>query len=110
MKPLNLRIVVAFSLFLAQSLGVRAHAAKAEAALLDGTRPPFHVYQSFRAPGNHFIPSGWMGDYGDIRFDDKWKVDPQGQNTAIKVNYTAAGAQKNGWAGIYWQNPPNNWG
>ena len=31
---------------------------------------PFYVYHGFHARENHFAPSGWMGDYGDIRFDD----------------------------------------
>jgi hypothetical protein len=72
---------------------------------------PFYIYKQFHARENHFAPSGWMGDYGDIRFDDHWH--PAGKKDAksiIRVVYTAKGQQGNGWAGIYWQNPANNWG
>ncbi len=72
---------------------------------------PFYIYKQFHARENHFAPSGWMGDYGDIRFDDHWQ--PAGKKdakTIIRVVYAAKAQQGNGWAGIYWQNPANNWG
>jgi len=73
---------------------------------------PFYIYREFRSRDNHFAASGWMGDYGDIRFDDRWV--PKGAaphaKTVIRITYTAEGKQNNGWAGMYWQNPPNNWG
>ena len=71
---------------------------------------PFYVYHAFHSPDNHFVPSGWMGDYGDIRLDDHWQ--PKGEanaKTVIRIAYSAESKQQNGWAGIYWQNPPNNW-
>ena len=71
---------------------------------------PFYVYHGFHARENHYAPSGWMGDYGDIRFDDHFKPDPKSDKTVIKLTYSAKLNQKQGWAGIYWQNPPNNWG
>ena len=52
-----------------------------------------------------------MGDYGDIRLDDHWV--PRGNLSAkpvIRIAYTAEGKENNGWAGLYWQHPPNNWG
>jgi hypothetical protein len=70
---------------------------------------PFYVYRTAQAPDNHYVPSGWMGDYGDIRFDDKFK-DGDKAKPVIKITYSAKAAQSNGWAGIYWQNPANNWG
>ncbi len=77
---------------------------------LAGTQFPFYVYHGFRSPDNHFIPSGWMGDYGDLRFDDHFKDLPQSPQTVIKVAYSAKASKNEGWAGIYWQNPANNWG
>src|SRR5580704_9181361 len=71
---------------------------------------PFYVYHGFHARENHFAPSGWMGDYGDIRFDDHFKPDPKADKAVIKITYTAKLSRKEGWAGIYWQNPSNNWG
>jgi hypothetical protein len=70
----------------------------------------FAVYTDSRSPDNHFIPSGWMGDYGDTSMDDKYMGEPHGGSTCIKFVYTAKKSQGQGWAGIYWQNPANNWG
>jgi len=72
---------------------------------------PFYIYKEFHSRDNHFAPSGWMGDYGDIRLDDHYR--PAGSKevkTVIRVGYLAAAKQNNGWAGVYWQNPANNWG
>lgn len=70
----------------------------------------FYVYQDKGSHVNHFAPSGWMGDYGDIKLNDASTDNPADGRTAIKVDYTAKGAQGANWAGIFWQNPPNNWG
>lgn len=70
----------------------------------------FSVYTDSKSPDNHYIPSGWMGDYGDLTMDDKYMGDPRSGSTSIKFVYTAKKAQNNSWAGIYWQNPANNWG
>jgi hypothetical protein len=75
-----------------------------------GPFKPFPVYTDAKSPDNHYIPSGWMGDYGDIKFDDKAMDQPHGGSTSIKVVYTNNATQGARWAGIYWQNPPNNWG
>jgi len=80
------------------------------AALLNGTPLPFYVYHGFRSPDNHYAPSGWMGDYGDLRFDDHYKFNPKDTKMVIKLTYSGKAAQGAGWAGIYWQNPANNWG
>ena len=34
----------------------------------------------------------------------------QSRRTCIRVTYSAARKQGAGWAGIYWQDPANNWG
>lgn len=70
----------------------------------------FDVYTDRWSPGNHYIPSGWMGDYGDIKFNDGWIENPHSGKHCIKIAYTAEVSQGAGWAGIYWQNPANNWG
>src|SRR5271154_3660186 len=76
-----------------------------------GRPMPFYIYKEFHSRDNHYAPSGWMGDYGDIRLDDHWR--PEGNKdakTVIRITYSAQARQSNGWTGIYWQNPPNNWG
>jgi len=71
---------------------------------------PFYVYSDSSSPKNHFIPSGWMGDFGDIKIDNMSKEDPYLGNTCVKIMYSGKGTQGARWAGMYWQNPANNWG
>jgi hypothetical protein len=71
---------------------------------------PFYVYADRGSINNHFIPSGWMGDYGDIKFDGSWKNDPYLGDTCVMIIYSGKATQGARWAGIYWQNPANNWG
>jgi len=69
-----------------------------------------NVYSDKMAKDNHYTPSGWMGDYGDIKVDPNCKEKPHSGATCIKVSYSAEQKQGAGWAGVYWQNPANNWG
>ncbi len=69
----------------------------------------FYVYSDKGASTNHYIPSGWMGDYGDLKIDDGNREDPKTGKTAIRWTYDALSHQGAGWAGAYWQHPPNNW-
>ena len=71
---------------------------------------PFVVYADKNSAGNHYIPSGWMGDYGDIKINDQSMTNPYSGTTCIEFVYSAKKAQGQGWAGVYWQNPANNWG
>jgi hypothetical protein len=71
---------------------------------------PFYVFSDRSSAKNHFIPSGWMGDHGDIKFDGASKDDPYLGDSCIKIIYSARGSQGARWAGICWQNPANNWG
>jgi hypothetical protein len=72
---------------------------------------PFYIYSGKGTAYNNFIPSGWLGDYGDIEYDGKWKENVQaGSKTCIKITYCSCAYQGARWAGIYWQYPVNNWG
>jgi len=71
---------------------------------------PFNVYIDKNARGNHFAASGWMGDYSDVAFSDAWKENPHSGMSCIKITYRSNVSQGARWAGMYWQNPPNNWG
>ena len=71
---------------------------------------PFYIYADRSSTANHFIPSGWMGDYGDIKYDGASKEDPYLGDSCIKIIYNGKAAQGARWAGIFWQNPANNWG
>ncbi|MCX5711523.1 MAG: hypothetical protein NTY47_00405, partial [Candidatus Omnitrophica bacterium] len=70
----------------------------------------FVVYTDNNAHDNHYILSGWMGDYGDIKLNDQVTDNPQSGTTSVEISYSAKKAQSQGWAGVYWQNPANNWG
>ena len=68
------------------------------------------VYTDGKSPDNHFVPSGWMGDFGDIKMNDRYMEKPHSGSTSVQIVYTNKATQGARWAGIYWQNPPNNWG
>ena len=68
------------------------------------------IYTDAKSPDNHYTPSGWMGDFGDIKFNDTYMEKPHGGSTSVQIIYTNKATQGARWAGIYWQNPPNNWG
>lgn len=54
-----------------------------------------------------FVPSGWMGDFQGIELDATYTGDFRSAPASIRVSWRS-GPQ--GWAGIYWQYPENNWG
>ena len=70
----------------------------------------FAVYIDWGAPGNHYVPSGAMGDYDAIMTKEDWATLPHSGTTCIQITYTGATPQNQGWAGVYWQDPVNNWG
>jgi hypothetical protein len=69
----------------------------------------FVVYDEW-SQGDKFIPSGWMGDISDIKFNDCYFENPHKGDTAIRLDYLARSTEGNNWGGIYWQYPENNWG
>lgn len=76
----------------------------------------FDIYTDFDSLSNHFIPSGWMGDIGDLSVDPASTDQPYSGTTSIRIVYTMQGNQSSctpapcKWAGIYWQSPEGNWG
>jgi hypothetical protein len=68
---------------------------------------PFYVYSD---QGDHFIPSGYMGDTSDITIVGMYKQTPAKGAACMKVKYSGKSGQGNKWAGVYWQDPANNWG
>jgi hypothetical protein len=77
---------------------------------MDKYHDAFYVYDDGDSGGNHFIPSGWIGDVEDIKFNSFCSENPQSGSYCIKINYSAKGSRKNYWAGVYWLYPENNWG
>lgn len=70
----------------------------------------FPIYTDGRSPDNHYIPSGYMGDYSDVKIDGSSFESPHSGTTCIKIVYTNAASQGARWAGVQWQSPANNWG
>jgi exo-beta-1,3-glucanase (GH17 family) len=78
----------------------------------------FYIYLDADSPLNHFKPTGYMGDCGDIHIDETFEAQPASGTTCIRIVYDAEGKGPNEcsypapckWAGVYWQYPPNNWG
>lgn len=71
------------------------------------TSEAFYIYKNYRAVENNFIPSGWMGDISAISFNDNWTSNCYSGSSCINISFEARG---NNWAGVYWQDPENNWG
>lgn len=79
---------------------------------------PFFIYRDANSPDNHYQPTGYMGDVGDIKVNEAFAENPHSGNTSIRVEYEAKGKGPNEcmynppckWAGVYWQEPPGNWG
>ncbi|MCH2182682.1 MAG: hypothetical protein MK108_11815 [Mariniblastus sp.] len=66
---------------------------------------PYVVYDEGDQPGA-YVPSGWMGDTSAIRLDPQATVQPKMGETCLQCEFN----QVNGWGGVVWQNPENDWG
>ncbi len=71
---------------------------------------PLAVYVENASKDNRFAPSGWMGDYGDIKLNTACAETPKNGKTCVKITYNPMMSQGAGWVGIFWQQPANNWG
>jgi len=91
-------------------IAVLGHAETPATAPAPNAAKYFYVYAPKGSPEvGHYTPSGWMGDVGDLRYEET--ADPaQKTIKCAKVSYSAKRTKGAGWAGIYWQNPNNNWG
>lgn len=78
-----------------------------EYEVMDKCNDSFYVYANQDEGCNHYFPSGWMGDISSISFDSSWTSNCHTGTNCIKTVFTAKGSN---WAGIYWQEPENNWG
>jgi len=68
-------------------------------------RMPVAVYED-GFDGMPWAPSGWMGGVEHLRLaGDQTDVVHEG-DAAVRIRYEG----RFGWAGIAWQDPPNNWG
>ncbi|MCK5707773.1 MAG: hypothetical protein KAI43_08975 [Candidatus Aureabacteria bacterium] len=71
----------------------------------------FYVYKDRKSELNHFYPTGWMGDTKTLKIKDDVIIEAKTMNTCIRIAYEPKKSINNSdWAGVYWQNPQNNWG
>ncbi|MFH1282768.1 MAG: hypothetical protein ABII27_03795 [bacterium] len=73
-------------------------------------RDRFNIYTDNDAESNNFVPSGFMGDLRDVKIIENHLINPHSGKTCIEVTYFPYSSQGEGWAGVYWQHPANNWG
>jgi exo-beta-1,3-glucanase (GH17 family) len=83
---------------------------EASASLPQAGMPPFYVYTNFADESNHYAPDGWMGDIERIEMSTCFSVAEKWRETAIEAAYTPDTADENGWAGVFWLYPKDNWG
>lgn len=76
--------------------------------VMDRYHQSFDVYTDSDAGGNHYVPSGFMGN-DEIDLTERWNgfAFAKTGTSCIRVDYPGS---QDGWAGIYWQHPANNWG
>jgi hypothetical protein len=67
---------------------------------------PLIVYDEADREKPAYVPAGWMGNTKALKLNDKWAEKPHGGKTCIRIDYEA----KDGWGGIVWQSPANDWG
>lgn len=105
-------VLMAVSLSTAVSAAPKAAKKGAEDAASDVKKgfQPFIVFNDQGSRDNHFAPSGWMGDYGDIKVNPGSIENPRAGKSCVKVTYSARMTQNAGWTGMYFQHPANNWG
>ena len=77
-------------------------------ALSSAVFQPFAVYSGRSARAGHYVPSGYMGDLGTLMMSGAYVATHDGAGTPLRVVYHPTGPK--GWAGVYWQQPANNWG
>src|SRR5205823_9481233 len=76
----------------------------------------FYVYLDAGSPKNHYKPSGYMGDLKNIHIIEAYEQNPHSGKTCIRIQcdkfsrFPNALTGAKGWAGVFWQEPPNNWG
>lgn len=68
-------------------------------------RMPVVVYED-GFDGMPWAPSGWMGGVEHLSLDGRQSEVVHEGAAALRIRYTG----RFGWAGIAWQDPPNNWG
>lgn len=71
---------------------------------------PFYVYKDHEYEGNRYSPTGTMGDGDGITIDTNHQENCHEGTSCVRVQYKASDPLAERWAGVFWQNPEDNWG
>jgi len=66
---------------------------------------PLIIYGDAGQGGMPYAASGWMGNTAAISVEDS-AIQPASGRTCLRCAYAAS----DGWGGVVWQDPPNDWG
>jgi hypothetical protein len=66
---------------------------------------PYVIYQE-GPDESPYAASGYMGDTGAIKMDFRSTDKPRAGKHCLRVDF----AKADGWGGVAWQSPPNDWG
>ncbi len=66
---------------------------------------PLVVFAELDSPTT-YAPTGWMGNTKAIRLDPKWTGNPHEGAVCLRCEFSAT----EGWGGVVWQSPANDWG
>ncbi len=66
---------------------------------------PAYVYRE-AGDRESWFASGYMGDTGAIVMNGGCTEQPRSGKTCMKVTFS----KNDGWGGVFWQDPPNDWG
>lgn len=72
---------------------------------------PLNVFGEESGAASTYVPSGYMGDSGALKIKSIYMPTAFSSATGrscLEVKVLPRGRQ--GWAGLYWQTPANNWG
>jgi hypothetical protein len=67
---------------------------------------PLVLYDEASRDKPPYAPTGWMGNTKATKMNPTCMETPKAGKTCIRIDYSA----NDGWAGIVWQHPANDWG
>jgi hypothetical protein len=67
---------------------------------------PLIVYDEAERTKLPYVPTGWMGNTKAMKLDPECAEKPHAGKSCLRIEYDA----KDGWGGVVWQSPANNWG
>ena len=73
------------------------------------TRRPLHLLRQ-RGKEESLHPVWLHGELPDIKVQEDSTDDPVDGRHCTKITVKSSNTQGAGWLGVYYQNPPNNWG